>query len=229
MKPPHIKCKRAKEIRRIRKRIGQLWAEKNALGFIELKKPIRHGWFKEIIITHGVEHYKNGAAIREVYDKVEKLFWGRTKEEAEKKWCHQTSKYLINKEIPTISRKQYNRLSDKAKLLCVPFHYMVESKKLRLRYYVKIPRGAYRIRFTRAFITHSKRIDPKLESESALLGQQMKKHGYYEANEKLDKWNDWWKVEEVKKRNRKIKKDVQNLRKYSIHQLLKDEISWEKN
>lgn len=229
VKPPHIKCKRQKEIRRIRKRQRQIWAEKRALGFIELRKPIRHGWFKEIVITHRVENYKNRAAIREVYDKVEKIFWGKTKEEAERKWLHETSKYLINKEIPTISRKQYNRLSHKAKSLCVPFYYMIESRKLKLRYYVKIPKGAYRIKFTKAYITHSKRIDPKLESECALLEQQTLKHGYFEASEKLDKWKDWWKVEETKKRERKTKQNLLGLRNYSINQLLKDEISWERN
>ncbi len=229
VKPAHIKCKRQKEIRRIQKRQRQLWVEKSELGLIELKKPIRHGWFKEVVITHHVENYKNRAVIREVYDNLEKIFWGRTKEEAERKWLHETSKYLINKEIPTISRKQYNRLSHKAKSLCVPFYYMVESKKVRLRYYVKIPKGAYRIKFTRAYITHSKRIDPKLESESALLKQQILKQGYYEANEKLDQWKDWWKIEEAKKRDRKIKQNIQKLRKYSISQLLKDDISWERN
>lgn len=229
MKPAHIKCKREKEIRRNRKRQRELWAEMKALGFIELKKPIRHGWFKEIVITHRVENYKNRAAIREVYDKIEKIFWGKNKEEAERKWLHETSKYLINKEIPTISRKQYNRLSPKAKSLCVPFYYMIESKKLKLRYYVKIPKGAYRIRFTKAYITHSKRIDPKLESASALLKQQILKHGYYEASEKLDKWKDWWEVEETKKRARKTKQNLLGLKNYSINQLLKDEISWERN
>lgn len=229
MKPVHTKSLRQKEVRLIRKRQRQIWKEKSELGLIELKKPIRHGWFKEIEITHRIDSYKNKVAIREVHDKIEKLFWGRTKEEAEKKWLNETSKYLINKEIPTLSRKQYNRLSRKAKLLCIPFCHMIESKKLRLRYYVKIPKGAYRIKFTKAYITHSKRIDPELESEAALLNQQLLKKGFYEAAEKLDRWKDWWKVEETKKRERKTKQNLHGLKNYSINQLLKDEISWEKN
>ncbi len=229
MKSKHIKCIRQKEIRRIHKRQREIWAAKCALGHIELHKPIRYGWYKEITITHRVENYKNQAAIREVYDKIEKLFWGRTKEEAARKWRQETSKYLISKDLPTISRKQHNRLSYKAKKLCVPFYHMVESKKLKLRYYVKIPKGAYRIKFTRAYITHSKRIDPKLESEGDLLVQKLSKNGYYEANEKLDNWKDWWKVEEAKKRDRAIKQKLLKLKNYSIDQLLKDEISWERN
>ena len=40
---------------------------------------------KKFVITHRVENYKNRAAIREVYDKVEKIFWGKTKGRSRKK------------------------------------------------------------------------------------------------------------------------------------------------
>lgn len=229
MKPAHIKCQRLKEIRRIRKRQRKIWEEKWGLGFIELKKPIRHGWFKEIIITHRVENYKNRVAIRELYDKIEKIFWGKTKEDAERKWLHETSKYLINKEIPTISRRQHNKLSHKAKSLCVPFYHMIESKKLKLRYYVKIPKGAYRIKFAKAYITHSKRIDPELESEGDLLEQQLLKIGFYEANEKLYGWDDDWKICTHKKEKLKTKRNLRKLKNYNLGELINDEISWERN
>ena len=185
MKPAHIKCQRQKEIRSIYKKRRIIWSEKRNLGLIELEKPIRHGWFKEIIITQKISKHKNKAAIKEVYSLVEKLFWGRNKEEAEKMWLFQTSKYLINKEIPTISKRQFNKLSDAAKYLCVPFYYKTESKKWKTRFYVKIPKTAYRIKFTKAYITHSKRIDPKLESKDVLLAQQLLKNGFYEANKKI--------------------------------------------
>ncbi|NQX84833.1 MAG: hypothetical protein HRT67_02830 [Flavobacteriaceae bacterium] len=108
------------------------------MGYIELKKPIRHGWFKEIIITHKVERYKNKAAILEVYDKIEKIFWGRTKEEAQKKWLHQTSKHLIYKDFPTTSKRQFNKLSFRAQCMYTPFYYKNERKKLKLRFYIRI-------------------------------------------------------------------------------------------
>ncbi len=229
MKPKHIKCIRQKEIRRIHKRQREIWVAKCALGYIELQKPIRHGWYKEITITHRVENYKNQAAIREVYDKIEKLFWGRTKEEAARKWRHETSKYLISKDLPTISRRQHNRLSNKAKKLCVPFYHMIESKKLKLRYYVKIPKGAYRIKFTRAYITHSKRIDPKLESEGDLLEQQLLKNGLYEANEKLYGWDDDWKKYTYKQEKLKMNRNLRKLKNCSVEEFIKEEISWERN
>ncbi len=199
------------------------------LDYIELKKPIRHGWFKEIIITHKVERYKNKAAILEVYDKIEQIFWGRTKEEAQKKWLHQTSKHLIYKDFPTLSKRQFNKLSFKAQCMCTPFYYKNECKKLKLRFYIRIPKGAYRIKYTRAYITHSKRIDPLLESESALLAQKLLKSGYYQANEKLHNWKDDWHFSEGKKEKLKTKRALKSLKKHAIEEILNENISWEIN
>ncbi|MFI1770642.1 hypothetical protein [Thalassobellus citreus] len=229
MKPKHIKEKREKEVRHIWKRRSEVWKEMQGLGYIELKKPVRHGWFKEIIITHKVERYKNKAAILEVYDKIEKFFWGRTKEEAQKKWLHQTSKHLIYKDFPTISKRQFNKLSFKAQCMCTPFYYKNECKKIKLRFYIRIPKGTYRIKYTRAYITHSKRIDPILESESTLLEQQLLKNGYYEADQKLDRWRHYWNVSEHKKEKLKIQRALKSLKKYAIEDILNENILWEIN
>ncbi len=229
MKPKHIKEKREEEVRRIWKRRSEVWKEIRALGYIELIKPIRHGWFKEIVITHKIESYKNKAAILEVYDKIEKFFWGRTKEAAQKKWLQQTSKHLIYKDFPTISKRQFNKLSFKAQCLCTPFYYRDECKKLKLRFYIRIPKGSYRVKYTRAYITHSKRIDPILESEAALLEQQLLKRGYYEANQKVRRWSGYWNISEKKKEKLIIEKGLKSLRKYAIEDILNENISWEIN
>lgn len=229
MKPKHIKEIREKDVRRIWKRRSEIWKEMRGLGYIELKKPIRHGWFKEIIITHKVERYKNKAAILEVYDKIEKVFWGRTKEEAQKKWLYQTSKHLIYKDFPTISKRQFNKLSFKAQCMCIPFYYKNERKKLKLRFYIKIPKGAYRIKYTRAYITHSKRIDPILEQEAALLEQQLLKKGYYETDQKLDRWKDYYNMYDRKAEKFKAKKELNKLKHFVIEDILNENISWEIN
>src|SRR5690606_38310622 len=125
-----------------------------------------------------IDRYKNKEYIVEVYEKLEKCFWGRTKEEANQKYEEHTSKYVRNKKLPTLTRKQYNKLSEGAKKLCVPFLYLNERKQLRLRYYVNLPVGAYVIKYVRAYITHSKRINPLLKSEMALLSQHLLKSRY---------------------------------------------------
>lgn len=216
-------------MRRIWKRRSEIRKEMRELGYIELKKPIRHGWFKEIIITHKVERYKNKAAILEVYDKIEKAFWGRTKIEAQKKWLYQTSKHLIYKDFPTINKKQFNKLSFKAQCMCTPFYYKNERKKLKLRFYIRIPKEAYRVKYTRAYVTHSKRIDPLLESESVLLEQQLLKRGYFEADQKLNRWKDYWYQSHLEKEKLKTKRALKGIKKYSIQDILKEKITWEIN
>ena len=229
MKPKHIKKVGEKEVRRIWKGRIEVCKEIRGLGYVALNKPIRHGWFKEIIITHKVERYKNRAAIEEVYDKIEKIFWGKTKEEAQKKWNTQTSKHLIYKDLPTLSKKQFNKLSGKAQLMCTPFFYKNERKKLKLRFYIRIPKGAYRIKYTRAYITHSKRIDPVLESEATLLEQQLLKKGYYEAVLKRDQWKDYWNISQNKKEKLKTKRTLRKLHEYAIEDIVNEKIIWEIN
>ncbi len=229
MKLANIKGQRQKEICRIRKRQRQIWKEQRQLGYIKLEKPIHHGWFKEVVITENVERYKNQKYILEVHDWLRKSFWGRTKEEAERKWLNETSKYLINKDIPTLSRRRYNQLSDGAKRFCIPFHYYTEKKNLRLRFYVNLPKGTYRIKFTRAYVTHSKRIDPKLESEDALLEQKLLKNGYYELSQNRYGWRDRWQTPKSRKEKLKTNSRLKELTKCSIQKIINEEISWERN
>jgi len=229
VKPVHIKEQRQKEVRSILEERYEIWEKQRALGYRKLNTPIRHGWYKEIIIVQNVERYKNRNAILEIYAKVEKCFWGRTKEEAERKWLNETSKYLINKEIPTLSRRQFNKLSDAAQRMCIPFQYYTERKKLRLRFYVNIPKGAYRIKFSRAYITHSKRIDPYLESQDALIEQKLLKNGYFEADRKQYKWKDCWNFNSYKQEKLKMKRELKSLKKYAISAIINEEIAWERN
>ncbi|WP_108869204.1 hypothetical protein [Aquimarina aquimarini] len=229
MKPAHIKSQRQKEVRSIRKRQYQILLEQKALGYIKLEKPIRHGWFKELVITTHVERYKNQEHILEIYKSLIKSFWGRTKEEADRKWKAETSKYLINKDIPTLSKRRYNQLSDEAKCLCVPFYYYTEKKKLKLRFYVNLPQGTYKIKFTRAYVTHSKRIDPELESEAALLSQELLKNEYYNISHKGLGWRDRWQTSLNRKEKLKINCILRELKKHPIQSICNQILSWERN
>lgn len=229
MKPPHKKRIADKAVRKIHNRLDKIFQEEAKLGYIKLEKPIRHGWFKELIITENVSRYKNEKYIREVYDRVEKKVWAQTKEEADRKWKHQTSKYYISKDIPTISKRQYNRLSDQAKKLCVPFQYYTEKKRIRTRFYIKIPKGAYKIKFTRAYVTHSRRIDPKLQSERILLFQQLNKKGYYDAEKRLFPWKSYWDWPKWRENTKEIKIRLRALKHAPIQKIINEEISWERN
>lgn len=211
-------------MRQILIRRSQIWQDMHGLGYIELTKPIRHGWFKAVVVTQKIERYKNKEALLEVYDEIEKHFWGRTKEEAHKQWLAQTSKYLIYKGLPTLSKKQFNKLSFKAQCLCTPYYYRDACKKQRLRFYIRMPKGTYRIAYKRAYVTHTKRIDPLLEREVDVLGQQLLKSGYYEAHQKLDNWKCYSNLARVKKEKLKTEKTLRNLKKYAIDDILNENI-----
>ncbi len=229
MQQLHKKSRLEKEVLQIHKRLDKIFKEEQKLGYIKLEKPIRHGWFKELIITENVERYRIQKYIKEVYEMVEKKVWAPTKEEASRKWKFQTSKYLINKEIPTISKRQYNKLSDGAKRLCVPFQYYTDKKRLRTRFYIKIPKGAYKIKFTRAYVTHSRRIDPKLQSERILLFQQLNKKGYFNAKKRVFPWKSYWDWPNWRENTKEVRMRVRLLKHAPIQKIINEEISWERN
>ena len=214
MKPKHLKEQRLKKVRGIIKKREELYTAIRNLGYKPLDKPIRHGWFKEIQIHVNINRYKNEKEIREVFNRVQnKSFWGRTKEEANKVWLAKVSEHLIYKGVPTISKKQFNKLSPKAQAICTLFEYRTKRNRLKKRFYVRIPKGAYKIKYARAYITHSKIIDPELESQVAILNQQLLKHGYYEAEQKINRWKDYWNITDYKNDRRKTKSNLSQLKR----------------
>lgn len=227
MKPIHTKEQRLKEVLRLQKRQYEIWKLQRALGYIKLKTPIRHGWYKEITITEKADRYKNNAAILELYNKIERYYWGRTKEETEKKWQNQTSKHLIYNEFPTLSKKQFNKLSFKAQCMCTAFQYRNDCKKLRVRFYIRIPKGAYRIKYARAYITHRKRINPDLIREDDFINSQLYKKGYYNINQAMNPWKDNWNLSNYKQEKLKIKRELKELKKYALTAIINDKTSWE--
>ena len=229
MKPKHLKEQKEKEVRGIQKRQWEIMAEIRSLGNIKLEKPVRHGWFKEVVITYNINRYRNKQHILELFEIIEKRFWGRTKTEADKQWFHQVSKYQIYRNFPTISKKQFNKLTSKAQKMCTVYQYRDCQKKLRKRFYIRIPKNAYRVKYSRAYITHSKRIDPLLESEYALLDQQLLKKGYYEAGQKGNSWKDYWSARTLEKQKLKVNRDLKEMKKYPIKDTLNENIVWEIN
>lgn len=191
MKPPHYKAQKEKEFRKISKREEVLYQRRSELGFIKLEKPIRHGWCKVIELTPAVEKYKNSDAIKEVFKKIRTSYWGTTKEKAQQHWDQERSRYLLSKDKPTITRKSYNKLSEKGKGLCVQFWYRdVYQGRYKKRYYVNLPVGCFEIRYRRSYITHRKRIDPLIEEELSELGSQCMSPRLFELT-RSGRWFRW--------------------------------------
>ena len=211
MKPQHIKSKRRKEVRQLFNELDRIRDEKKALGYAKLEKPIRHGWYKEMVLTENIERYKNQDAMLEIYKVLNRSFWGRTKQHCDKEWNAQISIHLIYRGLPTISKKQFNRLSLKAQKLCTVFKYREEkSKKVRYRFYVRIPKNAYRIRYQRAYVTHTKIIDPALESRGDLIWQAFKKSKYYAIYSEGYCYKEW-RTTDFKKEKLRTKRELKKL------------------
>ena len=58
MRPVHIKEQRQKEVRRIDKEHREIRKKIHGLPLVKLDKPIRHGWYKEIVLTENLDRYK---------------------------------------------------------------------------------------------------------------------------------------------------------------------------
>ncbi len=224
MRPAHVKERRIKEIRALRKKQRELFRQTNSLGYRKLEKPIRHGWYKEVVLTAKLERYKSRPQIEEIFEKMEHGYWGRTKAECDKKWRRCVSDHFIVKDLPTISKKQFNKLSTKAQRLCVPYIYRINRKKYT-RFYVRFPKPSFQIKYTRAYITHTKIIDPLLESEMDLIDQKMEKPGYFGPSQEGRRRSNFWGKELSRKaEKRSFEKELNGYRNKDLKT-----ISWERN
>ncbi len=224
MRPAHLKEKREKQVRQIWREQRKIRNEIRALPEIKLDKPIRHGWYKEIVLTENLDRYKTKKAIEEIFHKLDTYCWGRTKKQCDKLWNDQRSRSFIYRDVPTISKKQFNELSEKSQLLCTPFQYR-EYKKWLIRFYIRIPKNAYRIKHSRAYITHIKMIDPDLISRESFLEQSLLKPGMYGISNRSFK--DFWSIAKTKKLRISSKQELRKYKNASAESAKRE--LWEKN
>jgi len=211
MRTAHLKEQREKLVRKLLKERRRLWIEKRNIPLIKLEKPVRHGWYKEIVLTKQLDKYKIKPECLEIFELLEKHVWARTKKQCDNKWSQQSPSHYVYKDIPTLCENQYSKLSEKAKKLCTPF-YFKWNKCNWLRYYVRLPKNAFRVKFTRAYNTHVQMLDPEIESRLDYIENQFLKPGVFEINS----WNCWkrddWSVHRNKKSRLKIRKQLAQFR-----------------
>lgn len=225
MKPNSIKGLRKKEVQKLVKERQTLYKQTVALGYRELEKPIRHGWYIELKLMPQLERYKCKPEIEEIVAKLDRHYWGRTKEEAQKKWKRAESEYMIYKNIPTLSARSFKKLSDKAKKYCTLFSYRNKYKEVRRRYYVRIPKHAHKIKFVRAYTTHSKIIDPNIEERLDLIDQHLLKKGWYGIIDSLYPYTNRWEIHNTIKDRKKAKIKLGEY-KYTPIETIKNEAQW---
>lgn len=227
MKPISIKEIREKEVRRLHKERRKLINKYWELGYKKIEKPIRNGWFKELVLLDKLERYKCKPEIEEIVKELKHTVWGSTKEKAQKRWNSEQSKYLIYRDIPTLSSKSYNKLSDKAKKHCTVFEYKCHKKILK-RFYVRIPKHTYKVKFIRAYTTHSKIIDPEIESRLKLIRQQLEKNGWYEVANQNNSYKCKWHFAEKEKARNQFEKKLKRIKYFSLEEI-ENNLLWERN
>ncbi|MFT5819538.1 MAG: hypothetical protein ACI8ZM_000763 [Crocinitomix sp.] len=221
MKPASIKEYRKKEARLLLKERSLLYKKHRDLGYRELEKPIRHGWYIELKLLPQLERYKCQPQIEEIVEKLSRHYWGATKEEVQKKWNGAESKHLIYRGIPTLSHRSYSKLTEKAKRFCTAFFFK-EDKKVRRRYYVRIPKHAHKIKFIRAYTTHSKIIDPLIEQRLDLIEQHLMKNGWFGIAYTSRFSRCRWQLDETIKDRRKTKVALEKYKHTTINELKND-------
>lgn len=222
-----LKEYKKKEVRKLEKESWELYKKLRELGYRKLEKPIRHGWYKELILTPQLERYKFKPEVEEIIAKLERQIWGRTKEEAQKRWDCQVSKHMIYRNVPTLSPKSYRKLSDKAKRLCTVFVFY-EQKKMRRRYYVRIPKHAYKVKFRRAYTTHSKIIDPSIIERLALIDQQFHKKGWFNYAYPYNRYYYRDVYKDIRKERQQSRISLQKHTNTSLNEV-QNELKWGKN
>lgn len=148
-----------KELQRIRK-------AQSELGYLELPKPLRDGWYKTFRLRDDILRSKNAKTYKEVLKAVLVEIWGSEKKYADKRWKKHFSQYHEHFQRPGIKRlneKEFEKLSCRAKK-CFVKRRRMGCKGYRNSYACTIPKYYFVIAYRRAYMTKRKIVSPILES-----------------------------------------------------------------
>ena len=153
-------------VKKLEKELEQIRIAQHNLGYIELDKPIRDGWFKSFRLRDDVARSKMAKVYQEVLDAVLQEIWGREKKHADKKWRKFFNRHHRNFQRPGVRRlgeKEYQNLSSKAQ------RCFIKRRRKGHRGYVNfysciLPRYYFQITYRRAYITRWRVISPVLKS-----------------------------------------------------------------
>lgn len=182
MRPFNIIEKRQKEVRKLNKEFYKLWDAKRNLGYIELEKPIRHGWFKHLTLRDDIARRKDATVFREILEASGIDVWGLDKKHADKFWDKQSRKdnTIQYPGLRKLSKEKYNKLSKQAQKWYEGFDWYWDSRMGNVkRYYCRVPRYFYKITYTKAFITKKQVVDPKIEKRMSEIKSILRSNEYY--------------------------------------------------
>ena len=207
-------------VRKIKKELNELRKAKSDLGEIPLEKPIRHGWYRHLVLRADVARRKDAIIYQEILDRCGSIVWGSDKNRADKNWehYHEYGSCYQWEGFSSLEQQEFKKLSSKAQCHFVEYEsYWSPWLGSVKRYFCLVPSYCFEIGYSKAFITHRKVMSSELnqridELENRLLGNDL--YAYSE-----DRVSTYFKLEKryINKKGRKHVKQV--LKNYNEEQL----------
>ena len=176
------KSQRLKEFKRLEKECIALWKIKGNLGWYELEKPIRNGWYKQLTLRADISRRKDAWIFESVIKVAGMTAWGRDKKMADKIWLENLRRsdfqFYQYPGMKSIDKKVYQKLIPKVQACFIPVNH--GSSYYYDHYYNSIlPTWYFETTYERAFITHRRILDPDLDSRMDELENMFEGKKYY--------------------------------------------------
>lgn len=230
MKPVNKIEKRKSEVRKLRKEYRDLYEAKFNLGYLDLEKPIRHGWFKHLTLRDDIARRKDALVFREILEASGIDIWGLDKKHADKVWDKQSRKddTVQFPGIRKLHQKRYNKLSKKAQKWYEGFDWYWSSGEGNVkRYHCRVPRYFFKITYSRAFITKKRIVDPKIDKRIAEIQELLLSDKYYNYDQYNRKYRTKYMNDMYNRiSRRKAKEALINFNEDSFDRMLYSVIVW---
>ena len=219
MRPPtHIREIREVEIRSIRREQDRLDRIMGSLGYEELEKPIRHGWYMFPVLREDIANRQDAEVFQEVIDACGVTVWGRTKKRARAELDRRVRfpGFFRSPGIDEIYEKKYNELSLRAKkYFDGPYGYSFSPK-----YRCTVPGFFYVSKFKRAYITHRKIIDHAIRQRMDELEGMLWRKGYFKQVYGWAGVSKWKRKRDQQKIRRDGRRQVQRYVKGEVEEVI---------
>ena len=198
-----------KEFRRLSVELNNVRNEIRNLGYTKLDTPIRHGFYYEMKLDYKLSSDIKYKELYEVLTNKDLYHWGKDKSTSLQMYLDKNNIINISNHFLLLNPKEFKRLSDKSQSLCVIHKWKTSDYSGRQitneAYRVKIPSNYITFKYSKAYITHRRLINPELESRRDNLDMTLS------TNPKFIKlWNigssDWDDMKDDFRYDRKITK-----------------------
>ena len=186
--------KRQKKIRAIDRELIRLYKAWSNLGYKKLDKPIKDGWIKHLVLREDIARRKDAHVFEEIIRRCGAEVWGSTKKNADKNWdkfhCKRKNDTVIDG-LELLFGEKLVGISKKARMYFdgYDWKWMIHRGYVK-RYYCKVPRHFFVVKYSRSYIRAIQIIDPELERQMAELEGEFfndKLYKYWKASE--GRWN----------------------------------------